>query len=143
MCPLSLAADPPAPKVSADALRLRVAKETVQTLRTDAEEAPDVVCTIEASIPKEAVHTKHCQASTCTYHVLVRAFVFLRGRHRTSQQGIEPRFFVFTLRAPVSWEEIAPRCFDAMKLLSNRQKKQFRISSRPSLLTSVGVVFSY
>lgn len=50
----SFATDPPAPKVSAEALRLRVAAETVQTLGTDIEEAPGVVCTIEASTLQNA-----------------------------------------------------------------------------------------
>ncbi|CAM9616069.1 unnamed protein product [Ectocarpus sp. 4 AP-2014] len=42
--------DPPAPKVSAEALRLRVATETVEILQMDTDDAPDVVCTIEASV---------------------------------------------------------------------------------------------
>ncbi|CAM9626039.1 unnamed protein product [Ectocarpus sp. 6 AP-2014] len=42
--------DPPAPKVSAEALRLRVVTETVKILQMDTDDAPDVVCTIEASV---------------------------------------------------------------------------------------------
>eukprot|EP00752_Nemacystus_decipiens_P013317 g11795.t2 len=84
--------DPPAPKVSAEALRLRVATETIQTLPADAEEAPDVVCTIEVCqgrpyLPGRLQRYPNVATSTGAYRA-VHSYRVLSSGPRSAAEGI-------------------------------------------------------
>ncbi|CAM9614537.1 unnamed protein product [Ectocarpus sp. 12 AP-2014] len=62
--------DPPAPKVSAEALRLQVATETVEILQMDADDAPDVVCQGRPYLPGRLQRYPNVTTSSRSYRAV-------------------------------------------------------------------------